>query len=76
MLTEHEQALVDIFGKSPQAVMMMLGQGWANLPGGAELDEDFKMFVHHCLQQLYLTYRHLNFSLPKEMKEAYYTDKI
>ncbi|KAK3827886.1 MAG: hypothetical protein J3Q66DRAFT_6003 [Benniella sp.] len=75
-LTEHEQAFVDSFGKSPQEVKLMLGQGWANLPGGAELDADFKMLVHHCFQQLYLTYRHFNFSLPKELKEAYYTDKI
>ncbi|KAK3827888.1 MAG: hypothetical protein J3Q66DRAFT_382763 [Benniella sp.] len=75
-LTEHEQAFVDSFGKSPQEVKLMLGQGWANLPGGAELDVDFKMLVHHCFQQLYLTYRHFSFSLPKELKEAYYTDKV
>ncbi|KAK3827899.1 MAG: hypothetical protein J3Q66DRAFT_6101 [Benniella sp.] len=75
-LTDHEQAFVDSFGKSPEDVELMLGQGWANLPGGAELDVDFKMLVHHCFQQLYLTYRHFNFSLPKELKEAYYTDKV
>ncbi|KAK3827894.1 MAG: hypothetical protein J3Q66DRAFT_382767 [Benniella sp.] len=52
-LTDHEQAFVDSFGKSPEDVELMLGQGWANLPGGAELDVDFKMLVHHCFQQLY-----------------------
>lgn len=75
-LTEDEQAFVDQFGKSPEEVKAMLGQGWANLPRGAALDDDFKMMVHHCFQQLYLTYHHFHFSLPKDMKESYYTDKV
>ncbi|KAF9997093.1 hypothetical protein BGZ65_007325 [Modicella reniformis] len=75
-LTAQEEAFIEQFGKTPQEVKTLLGQGWANLQEGAELDEDYKMLVHHCFQQLYLTYRHFHFSLPKDMKEAYYTDKI
>ncbi|KAF8937053.1 hypothetical protein BGZ58_003339, partial [Dissophora ornata] len=75
-LTAQKEAFVEQFGKTPQEVKKLLGQGWANLQEGTELDEDYKMLVHHCFQQLYLAYRHFHFSLPKDMKEAYYTDKI
>lgn len=75
-LAPQEEAFIRQLGKAPQEVKNLLVQGCANLPEVAELDEGYKMLVHHCFQQLYLTYQHFHFSLPKDMKEAYYTDKI
>ncbi|KAI8597937.1 hypothetical protein EDD21DRAFT_436054 [Dissophora ornata] len=67
-LTAQKEAFVEQFGKTPQEVKKLPGQGWANLQEASNLARTTR---HWCI-----LFPAALPDMPKDMKEACYTNKI